>query len=83
MLNVGQEELDLPSGVISAVVFPFPCPPTVQWRLVNHRETPEGFSFFKRELHKVGIIQLHVMETDLTLLVCMPAVEQYSSEGGG
>lgn len=56
------------------------CP---QWRSVNHRGTPEGFSFFKRELHKVGIIQLHVMETDLTLLVCMPAVEQYSSEGGG
>lgn len=31
----------------------------------------------------MGIIQLHVMETDLTLLASMPAVEQYSSEGGG
>lgn len=30
----------------------------------------------------MGIIQLHVMETDLTsLLVRMPTVERYSSEG--
>lgn len=36
------------------------------------------YLFFEGELHKLGIKQLHVMETDLTLLLCM---QQYCSKG--